>query len=152
MPAKSIGVPFCKRERNPCAWDSAVSQMKAITAHQGVGGSVSERAEVCLLNVLERRHGLRSEHLLSHLICNNVGCASISQDFHYTDADLVPMIIDALQGSDSSSLGYLVHGHCMPQGVNLISEAHQVVALDRGNDHLHHYNMATIPVVIDPVP
>ena len=23
MPAQSIGVPFCKRERNPCAWDSA---------------------------------------------------------------------------------------------------------------------------------
>ena len=29
-PAESIGVPFCKRERNPCEWDSAVSQMQAI--------------------------------------------------------------------------------------------------------------------------
>ena len=43
---------------------------------------------------------------------------------------------------------------CMPifQEVDLISEARQVVALDQGNDHLHHYNMATIPLEIDPVP
>ena len=63
-------------------------------------------------------------------------------------------IIDALQGSDSSSLGDLAHGHCMPisQEVDLISEARQGVALDQGNDHLHHCNMATIPLVIDSVP
>ena len=66
------------------------------------------------------------------------------------------MIIDALQGGDSSSLGDLAHGHCMCifQEVDLISEARQVVVLDQGNYHLDHYNMATTPVVIviDPVP
>ena len=83
--------------------------------HQGVRGSMLKRTEACLLNVQERRHGLRSEHLLSHLIRNDVGRASMRQDFHYTD------------------------------------EARQVVALDQGNDHLHHYNMATIPLLNDPV-
>ena len=117
--------------------------------HQGVGGSVRKRAEACLLNVQEK-----SKHLLSHLIRNDVGRTNIRQDFHYTDADLVQMIIDALQGSDSSSLGDLAHGHCMLifQEVNLISEARQVVALDQGNDHSHHYYMATISLVIDHVP
>ena len=122
--------------------------------NQGVGGSVRKRAEACRLNVQERRHGLCSKHFLSHRICNNVGRASIRQDFHYTDADLVPMIIDALQGSESGSLGDLAQLPCMPifQEIDLISEASQVVALDQGDDHLHHYNMATIPLVIDPVP
>ena len=76
MQAESIGVLFCKSERNLCAWDSAVSQMQAIR----VGGSVCKRAEACRLNVQERRHGLRSEHLLSQLIRNDVGRASIRQD------------------------------------------------------------------------
>ena len=116
MPAESIGVLFCKSERNPCAWDSAVSQMQAI---RGLGAACAKQAEACRLNVQERRHGLHSEHLLSHLIRNDVGRASIRQDFHYTDTDLVPVIIDALQGSDSSSLGDLAHGHCMPKNKNL---------------------------------
>ena len=30
MQAESIGVPFCKWERNQCAWDTAVSQIQAI--------------------------------------------------------------------------------------------------------------------------
>ena len=120
----------------------------------GGQGQRAQVAEACPLNVQERHHGFRSEHLLSHLICNDVGCASISQDFHYTEADLVPMIIDALQGSDSSSLGDLADGHCMPifQKVDLISEARQIAALDQGSDHLHHLNMAAIPLVIDQVP
>ena len=75
MPAESGEVPFCKRERYPCAWDPAVSQIQAIRG-------------------------------------------------------LVAIFLE----------------------VDLISEARKVVALDEGNDHLLHDGMATILLVIDPVP
>ena len=48
MPAESIasGVPFCKRERNPCAWDSAVSQMQDIRLLGAAGASGRGRADL----------------------------------------------------------------------------------------------------------
>ena len=46
MPAESIGVPFCKWERNPCAWDSAVSQMQAIRGLGAVCTSGRRRADL----------------------------------------------------------------------------------------------------------
>ena len=35
MQAESVRVPFCKREQNSCVWDSAVSQMQAISSASG---------------------------------------------------------------------------------------------------------------------
>ena len=104
MPAESIGILFCKRDSEGAESVCVGLCSLPSAGHQAVWGSVRKRAEACRLNIQERRHGLRSKHLLSHLIRNDFGRASIRQDFNYTDADLVPMIIDALQGSDSARL------------------------------------------------
>ena len=82
------------------------------------------------------------EHLLSHMIRNNVSIRARSyQDLHHRGADPFPMIIDALRCSYPSFLGDMTHGKCMPtfQEVDLIcnlqtARPRQVVALDQGND------------------
>ena len=43
--AESIAVQFCKRERNPCAWDSAVFQMQAIRGFGAACTSGQRRAD-----------------------------------------------------------------------------------------------------------
>ena len=92
MPAESIGVPFCKWERNPCAWDSAVSQIQAI---RGLGAACASG---------RRRADLMSRKGAMDLVKSRKG----SMD--------------------------------------------RKGAMDfKGNDHLPHYNIATIPLVIYPV-
>ena len=91
MLAESIRVPFCTWERNPCALDSAVSQMQAI---RGLGAA----------------------------------CASGRRR-----ADLMPMkgAMDVVMSRK---------GSMDRKGAKDL----------QGNDH--HHIMATIPLVIEPVP
>ena len=46
VPAESIGVPFCQRERNPCARDSAVSQTQAMRGLGATCASGRRRADL----------------------------------------------------------------------------------------------------------
>ena len=49
-----------------------VLKLVVCAGHQEVRGSLLKRAEACRLHVQERRHGIRSEHLFSRVIRNDV--------------------------------------------------------------------------------
>ena len=96
MPAESVGVPFCKWERHPCAWDFAVSQVQAIRRFGAACASGRRRAD------------LRSKK----------GAIIAAMDF-------------VMSRKGSMDRKGAMDFQC--------------------NDHLHHYIMATIPLVLDPV-
>ena len=55
MPAESIGAPFWKKERNPCAWDSEVSQMQAIRGLGAECASGRRRAVMSRKGSMDRK-------------------------------------------------------------------------------------------------